>query len=94
MDKRKTGMVKTGIDNWTVYLLRCSNGSLYCGVTTNLQKRIQQHNCGKGAKYTKAFGPVSLVVFKSGFNKKDAYRMERYVKQLPKVKKILFMEAL
>lgn len=82
------------LDNWTVYLLRCSNGSLYCGVTTNLQKRIQQHNLGKGAKYTKTFGPVYLVIAKSGFNKRDAYRMECYIKQLPKVKKIPFMETL
>ena len=74
--------------------MRCSNGSLYCGVTTNLQKRIQQHNLGKGSKYTRAFGPVYLVIAKSGFNKKDAYRMEHYIKQLPKVKKIPFMETL
>ena len=82
-------------NNWTVYLLRCAtNGSLYCGVTTDLQKRIHQHNLGKGAKYTKMFGPVSLVISKSGFNKRDAYRMEACIKKLPRVRKIPFMEAL
>lgn len=82
-------------NNWTVYLLRCAtNGSLYCGVTTDLQKRIRQHNLGKGAKYTKMFGPVSLVISKSGFNKREAFKMEAFIKNLKKVEKIPFMEAL
>jgi putative endonuclease len=82
-------------NNWIVYLLRCSsNDALYCGVTTNLKERIIKHNTGKGAKYTKTFGPVSLVVSKGGFTKKDAYKMEYYVKQLPKIEKVPFMEKL
>ena len=82
-------------NNWTVYLLRCAtNGALYCGVTTDLQKRIRQHNLGKGSKYTRIFGPVSLVVSKSGFTKKEAFKMECFIKKLPKIKKVPFVEAL
>ena len=80
--------------NWSVYLLRCSNNALYCGVTNNLQRRVHQHNAGKGAKYTKVFGPVSLVAWKSGFSKKEALKVEDFIKQLPTIKKIPFVEAL
>lgn len=81
-------------NNWSVYLVRCSDGSLYCGVTTNVQRRVRQHTMGKGAKYTKARCPVSLVAWKSGFNKREAYQMEYQIKQLPKASKIPFLEAL
>ncbi len=79
---------------FSVYLLRCSDGSLYCGVTNNLQRRVRQHNAGKGAKYTRGRGPVSLVTWKSGYNKREAYQMEYLIKQLPKIKKVPFVENL
>lgn len=82
------------MNKWSVYLLRCVDGSLYCGVTNNLKRRVRQHNAGKGAKYTKGRIPVSLVAWKSGFNKREAFKIEYLVKQLPKVKKIPFVEAL
>lgn len=46
---------------WFVYILRCRNGSLYTGITTDIQARVSTHNSGKGAKYTRAFRPVQLV---------------------------------
>ena len=82
------------MNKWSVYLLRCSDGSLYCGVTNDLQRRVRQHNAGKGAKYTRTRCPVSLVAWKSGFKKSEAFRLEVYIKKLPKVKKIPFMRAL
>ena len=48
-------------DRWVVYLLRCSDDSLYCGVTNDLEKRIAAHNSGSGAKYTRSRRPVELV---------------------------------
>jgi len=45
---------------WYVYLLECSDSSLYCGITNDLEKRIATHNSGKGAKYTKVRLPVKL----------------------------------
>ncbi len=81
-------------NNWIVYLLRCSDGSLYCGVTNDLQNRVRAHNTGKGAKYTRGRCPVSLVASKGGYSRKEAFQMEYRIKQLPKTKKVPFMEAL
>ncbi len=81
-------------NNWSVYLIRCSDGSLYCGVTTDIKNRMQAHNLGKGAKYTRGRRPVSLVASKGGYIRSEAFRMERAIKRLPKVKKVPFLEAL
>jgi len=45
---------------WTVYLVRCCDGSLYAGVTTDLERRLAQHNAGRGAAYTRSRRPVDL----------------------------------
>ncbi|MCP4722977.1 MAG: GIY-YIG nuclease family protein, partial [Desulfobacteraceae bacterium] len=47
--------------DWQVYLLKCADLSLYCGITNNLKARIDTHNAGKGAKYTRGRLPVELV---------------------------------
>lgn len=64
------------------YMLRCRDGSLYTGYTNNLEKRIQAHNEGKGAKYTKGRGPVELVYFEEFSEKNDALKREWAIKQL------------
>ena len=69
--------------DWAVYLLRCSDGSLYCGITNNLQKRLAEHDSGKGAKYTRSRRPVELVAVSSKMSKSDALKFEYRVKQLP-----------
>ena len=48
-------------NTWKLYILRCSDGSLYTGITTDLEKRIAAHSAGKGAKYTRGRGPLELV---------------------------------
>jgi len=80
--------------NWVVYLLKCKDGTLYCGITNDLPKRITKHNDGKGAKYTKGRGPVTLVAFCGGFKKGDALKMERKIKRMPKNKKVDFLKKL
>ncbi|HRH32467.1 MAG TPA: GIY-YIG nuclease family protein, partial [bacterium] len=52
------------MSHWFVYILRCKNNSLYTGITNNLESRVAKHQAGKGAKYTRAFGPVTLVYAK------------------------------
>ena len=47
--------------NWIVYLLRCSDNSLYCGISNDVTRRVATHNAGQGAKYTKSRRPVELV---------------------------------
>ena len=78
MDKRQ----------WVVYLIRCSDESLYCGSTNNLKNRLETHNSGKGAKYTRFRRPVELVGASSEMTKSGALRLEYRVKQVPSSRKI------
>jgi putative endonuclease len=68
---------------WVVYLIRCSDESLYCGVTNNLKNRLATHNLGKGAKYTRSRRPVELVGASSEMTKSDALKLEYRIKQVP-----------
>ncbi|MCX5807727.1 MAG: GIY-YIG nuclease family protein [Proteobacteria bacterium] len=76
------------MDNWLVYLLKCSDSTLYCGVTNNLEKRLNAHKSGKGSKYVRAHLPFSLVATSSMMSKSEAMRLEYIVKQVPKENKI------
>ena len=73
--------------NYT-YILRCSDGSLYTGWTNDLDKRINDHNLGKGAKYTKARRPVELAYYETFTTKEEAMRREYAIKQLPRKQKM------
>jgi putative endonuclease len=75
------------IGMWFVYVVRCSDGSLYTGITNNLAHRIEWHNRGKGAKYTRSRRPVTLVYSKLCLTKRDAAAEERRIKALPKREK-------
>lgn len=70
-----------------VYMLQCSDGTLYTGWTTDLEKRLATHNSGKGAKYTRSRRPVILVYSESYLTKEEALRREAAVKKLPRAKK-------
>lgn len=72
---------------WVVYLVRCSDKSLYCGITNNLKNRLAEHNSGKGARYTRSRRPVTLVGTSSEMTKSDALKLEYRVKQVPSNKK-------
>jgi len=78
MDKRQ----------WVVFLIRCSDESLYCGITNSLKKRLAMHNSGRGAKYTRSRRPVELVGTSSEMTKSEALKLEYQVKQVPGSKKI------
>ena len=69
--------------HWKVYLVRCADHTLYCGITNDITSRIKKHNAGKGAKYTKSRLPVKLMAVSRGMVKIDALRFERYIKQQP-----------
>jgi len=68
---------------WLCYILRCSDGSLYTGVTNNLSARIEAHNNGTGAKYTRGRGPVELVAKSRMMSRNDAQVLEMLVKKTP-----------
>lgn len=75
--------------DWFVYLLRCSDNSLYCGITTNLEKRLRQHN-GEivgGAKYTKVRQPCQLVYSEISESRSTASKREYEIKQMSKTAK-------
>ena len=65
-----------------VYILRCSDDTLYTGWTNDLEKRIKAHSNGTGAKYTRGRGPVELVYFEEFDDKKDAMKREYEIKKL------------
>ena len=79
--------------NWVVYLVRCSDNSLYCGISKDLKNRLREHNSGKGAKYTRSRGPVELVGVSSALTKREALRLEYQIKQFPADKKIAELTA-
>lgn len=71
-----------------VYMLECSDGSLYTGWTNNLEKRIAAHNNGKGAKYTRVRLPVKLVYYEEYEDKIEAMKREYEIKQLSRKEKV------
>lgn len=75
------------------YIVRCSDGTLYTGWTNNLEKRIRDHNAGRGAKYTKSRLPVELAYFESFERKQDAMRREWEIKQMERKEKLRMIEA-
>lgn len=74
--------------NWKVYLLRCSDNSMYCGITNNLDARIAKHNAGTASKYTRSRLPVRLLAVTGGLSKSNALKLEYRIKQLSAGKKI------
>jgi len=66
---------------WFVYLLRCSDSSLYTGITTDLTRRLQEHNAGKGGAYTRSKRPVRLVFREAHSNRVSALRREMDIKR-------------
>lgn len=67
--------------NYT-YVVECKDGTFYTGWTNNLEKRIDDHNGGRGAKYTKARRPVTLVYYETFETKEEAMRREYAIKQM------------
>jgi putative endonuclease len=75
-----------------VYLVRCADSTLYCGWTTDLEKRVRAHNSGKGAKYTRSRRPVKLVYAEEFAEKQEALSREWHLKRLSREEKIRLIE--
>ena len=73
---------------WVVYLVRCCDRSLYCGISNDLPSRLEEHNSGLGAKYTRSRRPVELVCTSHAMTRSDALKLEYRIKQLRADKKI------
>ena len=75
--------------NWLIYILECRDGSLYCGITNNIEKRLKQHE-GKikgGAKYTRSHWPCKLVYKEKSASRSEALQREIVIKKMSKVEK-------
>lgn len=72
--------------NYT-YMVKCRDGSLYTGWTTDVERRIKEHNEGRGAKYTRSRRPVELVYYEAFETKAEAMRREYAIKQLSREEK-------
>ena len=73
--------------NWYLYILRCKDDTLYTGITTDLEKRLEAHRSGKGAKYTRGRSPLELVYRESCGSHSDALKREHQVKMLTREEK-------
>ena len=71
-----------------MYLLRCGDGTLYAGITNDLAKRVIAHRAGRGARYTRGRGPLTLVHWEAASDKGAALRREHALKRLPRRRKL------
>lgn len=74
-------------NSWKLYILRCGDGSLYTGITTDVEKRLEVHRSGKGAKYTRGRGPLEVVYTEECGDHSAALKRELEVKALPREEK-------
>ena len=73
--------------NWYLYILRCKDNSLYTGITTDVEKRMEAHRSGKGAKYTRGRGPLELVYSEECGDHSTALKREHEIKRLSRQEK-------
>ncbi len=69
--------------NWQVYMILCSDDSLYTGITTDVARRFAQHLSGRGARYFRGRSPCRLVYLEPGHDRRSASRREAQIKRLP-----------
>ena len=78
---------------WYLYMLRCGDGSLYTGITTDVQRRLDAHLAGKGAKYTRGRGPLTLVHQEGCASHSEALKREWAVKHLSREQKLALIAS-
>jgi putative endonuclease len=75
-------------NQYFVYMVRCSNGALYTGMTTDVARRLAEHNAARGARYTRLNAPVELVWTEAHPDRSSAMKREAQIKRLPRTKKL------
>lgn len=75
------------MSHWFVYIVRCSDGTLYTGISTDVTKRVRSHNAGKGAKYTRSRLPVTCVWHETASSESVARKREAALKRLTRAQK-------
>ena len=79
---------------WYLYLIECTNGALYAGITTDVDARYAKHASGKGAKYTRANPPQRLIGAIEFADRSSASKAEYKIKQLPRAEKVAFLSRI
>lgn len=79
-------------NSWYVYILRCADTTFYTGITMSVADRVQAHNAGLGARYTRGRGPVELVYVETFGSRGEALRREAEIKRLPRKSKCRLAE--
>ena len=77
---------------WYVYILLCRGQTLYCGISDDVLRRLEQHRSGKGAKYTRGRGPLELVYVEQCDSYSTALKREYAIKKLPRGEKVKLIE--
>lgn len=92
--KRTAGMPKSKDDSsWFVYILACADGTLYTGITNDLDRRFQQHNAGTASRYTRSRLPVNLVYSEPQPSRSTALQREAAIKALSRHEKELLIKS-
>jgi putative endonuclease len=81
------------MSTWYVYILHCGDGSLYTGISPDVEARLQAHQAGKGARYTRGRGPFELVYQEFAGTQAEATRRERAIKRLTREKKQMLIQV-
>ena len=78
--------------SWSVYILRCGDGSLYTGISNDVPARVETHNDGRGARYTRSRLPVTLVWRRRVKDQSAALKLEAKLKRLPRTEKLVLIK--
>jgi len=79
--------------SWSVYLARCADQSVYCGIAVDVGARIAAHDAGRGARYTRGRGPLTVIAVRRCRQKGIALSIEHAIKQLPRAEKLALAAA-
>jgi putative endonuclease len=83
--------VVSGNSGWVVYVLRCRTGQFYTGCTTDLERRVREHNSGNGSRFTRSRLPVAVVYKEEQPSRSEALRRERAIKGMRRSEKLLLV---
>lgn len=78
---------------WSVYIILCSDGSLYTGISTDVERRFRQHSTGKGAKYFRGRAPLAIAFREGGHSRNSAGRRESMIKKMTRLEKQVLIAA-
>ena len=87
LEKKASCRKKKGVGKWSLYILQCSDGSFYTGVTNDLERRLKMHQAGKASRYTRTRGPVEMLYSETCGDRSSALIRECEVKEWPRAKK-------